>query len=272
MLIDTFLYFNEEELVELRLKYLNNIVDYFVVIEADVTHQGNKKGWNFPKILNNQLKSYSNKIQYHQVNIDLEESKKSFGWIDENTKGGQSWKIENMQRNFIREACKNFSSSDIIIISDVDEIPSKDKLNFIKTCDFKTISPVVFEQFLFHLDCNHVNLESWKGSIVLTKETIDQFLPQDLRNHRNRISYFTRSGWSFSSFGGVKKVREKFESFAHTEYNDELFKSESHIKRCAETGSDLFRRKVKSKKVDKKFFPKDLLSIMEDNPKFYFGT
>ena len=100
MLIDTFLYFNEEELVELRLKYLNNIVDYFVVIEADVTHQGNKKGWNFPKILNNQLKSYSNKIQYHQVNIDLEESKKSFGWIDENTKGGQSWKIENIAKSF----------------------------------------------------------------------------------------------------------------------------------------------------------------------------
>ena len=124
MLIDTFLYYNEEELVELRLKYLNNIVDYFVVIEADVTHQGNKKGWNFPKILNNQLKSYSNKIQYHQVNIDLEESKKSFGWIDENTKGGQSWKIENMQRDFIKDACQKFSPTDIIIISDSDEIAS----------------------------------------------------------------------------------------------------------------------------------------------------
>ena len=41
------LYFNEKELIELRIKYLNDLVDQFVVIEADVTHQGNKKEWNF---------------------------------------------------------------------------------------------------------------------------------------------------------------------------------------------------------------------------------
>ena len=50
MLIDSFLFFNEAELVELRIKYLNNLVDYFVVVEADITHQGKKKGWNFPKM------------------------------------------------------------------------------------------------------------------------------------------------------------------------------------------------------------------------------
>jgi beta-1,4-mannosyl-glycoprotein beta-1,4-N-acetylglucosaminyltransferase len=51
MLIDSFLFFNETELVELRIKYLNNIVDYFVIVEADITHQGKKKDRNFPKIL-----------------------------------------------------------------------------------------------------------------------------------------------------------------------------------------------------------------------------
>ena len=51
MLIDSFLFFNEAELAELRIKYLGKIVDYFVVIEADITHQGKKKEWNFPKIL-----------------------------------------------------------------------------------------------------------------------------------------------------------------------------------------------------------------------------
>ena len=56
MLIDAFLYFNEKELVELRIKYLNKIVDYFVIVEADITHQGKKKDWNFPKILERNLK------------------------------------------------------------------------------------------------------------------------------------------------------------------------------------------------------------------------
>ena len=71
MLIDAFLYFNEKELVELRIKYLKDIVDFFVVVEANITHQGKKKDWNFPKILENNLQEFSSKIQYHQLNIDL---------------------------------------------------------------------------------------------------------------------------------------------------------------------------------------------------------
>ena len=77
MLIDSFLFFNETELVELRIKYLNNIVDYFIIVEADITHQGKKKDWNFPKILENNLKEFSSKIQYHQLNIVPEKIKNS---------------------------------------------------------------------------------------------------------------------------------------------------------------------------------------------------
>ena len=51
MLIDAFLFFNEKELVELRIKYLEKIVDFFVVIEANITHQEKQKSWNFPSIL-----------------------------------------------------------------------------------------------------------------------------------------------------------------------------------------------------------------------------
>ena len=49
MLIDAFIFFNEKELIELRLKYLNSIVDYFVVIEANITHQGKKRAGIFQK-------------------------------------------------------------------------------------------------------------------------------------------------------------------------------------------------------------------------------
>ena len=49
MLIDSFLFFNEAELAELRIKYLGKIVDCFVVIEADITHQGKKKNGIFQK-------------------------------------------------------------------------------------------------------------------------------------------------------------------------------------------------------------------------------
>ena len=75
MLIDAFTYFNEKELVELRIKYLNPIVDYFVVVESNITFTGKEKKWNFPEVLKSNLKDFSNKIQYHQLNIKIDEIK-----------------------------------------------------------------------------------------------------------------------------------------------------------------------------------------------------
>ena len=143
MLIDSFLFFNETELVELRIKYLNKIVDHFVIVEADITHQGKKKAWNFPKILESNLKAFSNKIQYHQLNIDPEKIKNEESWIIDDIKGDDAWRIENFQRNYIKTACKKFSNEDILIISDVDEIPSKQKLEFIKLCNFKKLEVMI---------------------------------------------------------------------------------------------------------------------------------
>ena len=272
MLIDSFLFFNETELVELRIKYLNKIVDYFVIVEADITHQGKKKAWNFPKILESNLKEFSRKIQYHQLNIDPEKIKNEESWIIDDIKGDDAWRIENFQRNYIKMACQKFSNEDILIISDVDEIPYKNKLEFIRSCDFKKIAPVALEQHLFHIDCNFLRLESWRGSIVTTMQISNAYSPHRLRRSRNRISHFSESGWSFSSFGGPKKIKEKFESIAHKEFNNDKFKNVDHIMNCQKTGEDLFHRKVKAKKIEKNFFPKDLLELMEQNPTFYFGS
>ena len=97
------------------------------------------------------------------------------------------------------------------------------------------------------------------------------YSPHRLRRSRNRMSHFSDSGWSFSSFGGFDKVKEKFESIAHTEFNNDKFKNAEHIVNCQKTGKDLFHRKVQSKKIDKTFFPKDLFKLMEENHSYYFG-
>ena len=271
MLIDAFTYFNEKELVELRLKYLDPIVDHFVVIESSITFTGKEKKWNFPSVLKNNLKEFSHKIQYHQLNIKLDEIKTEESWIIDNIKGDDFWRIENYQRNYIKTVCKKFSDDDILIISDLDEIPSIKKLKFILNSDFTKIAPVALEQHLFHLDCNYLRLESWRGSIVTTMKICNENSPQMFRRLRNRISHFTDGGWSFSSFGGYERVKEKIESYAHSEHNNDKFKNQIHIENCQKTGADLFHRKVKSKKVEKNFFPEDLLKIMEQNPNFYFG-
>ena len=271
MIIDAFIFFNEEELVKLRLSYLNQVIDKFVIIEADHTHQGKKKEWNFEKLLKNELKEFSDKINYHKLEIDVDKISKKEGWIFENVKGGKTWKIENYQRNYIREACKNFSGDDVVLISDLDEIPSVNKINLIKMSDQNKILPAGFEQFLFHLNCNYLNLEKWIGTIATTKKVIDKYEPQYLRNSRYKISTIAQAGWSFSSFGSTEKIHEKFDAFAHDEYNNKKFKSAEHIKNCKEKGADLFHRNIKKKKISKDFFPKDLLGLMEKNSEFYFN-
>ena len=174
MIVDAFTFFNEKELVELRIKYLNDIVDCFLVVEADHTHTGIKKKWNFSELLNNNLKEFSHKIHYHKMKVDL---KKAEAEKSPNYKGGtwgRSWKVESMQRNFIKEACKNFSPSDIIIISDLDEIPSRSKLSFIKSCDFKVVAPVAFEQASFHLDCKYLEKSSLPIALGLLSNKISE--------------------------------------------------------------------------------------------------
>ena len=271
MFIDAFIFFNEKELVELRVKYLSPVVDFFVVVEANITHQGKEKSWNFPNILKKNLNKFSSKIKYHQLNIDLEKIKNEESWIVGDIKGDDAWRIENFQRNYIKTACKEFSNEDILMISDVDELPSKERINFIKSCDFKKIAPIVLEQYLFHIDCNFLKLESWRGSIATTMQICNAYSPHKLRRSRNKISHFTDSGWSFSSFGGPKKIKEKLESIAHKEFNNDKFKNLNHIINCQKTGADLFHRNIQTKKIDKTFFPEDLLKLMEENPDYYFG-
>jgi beta-1,4-mannosyl-glycoprotein beta-1,4-N-acetylglucosaminyltransferase len=272
MLIDSFLFFNEAELAELRIKYLEKIVDHFVVVEANITHQGNKKDWNFPKILNGKLKKFSDKIDYHQLDINPEKIRNEESWIIEDVQGDDAWRIENFQRNYIKKACEKFSKEDILIISDVDEIPSKSKLEFIKSCDFKKIAPIALEQHLFHIDCNYLRLESWRGSIVTTIKICNAYSPHEFRRARNRISHLSDAGWSFSSFGGPKKIIKKLESIAHTEFNNDKFKNIEHIINCQKTGADLFKKNTKTQKINKNFFPEDLLKLMNRYPDFYFGS
>ena len=279
MIVDAFTFFNERELVELRVKYLNDIVDYFLIVEADHTHTGKKKEWNFPEVLNSRLKNYSNKIKYHQMKVDLEKAEAEKDPRYKSLKGplanaGRAWKVENMQRNFIKDCYKKLTTSkdDIIIISDLDEIPSKEKISFIKPSDFEVIAPVAFAQSLFYLNCNYLDLEQWIGSVAITGQLIEKYEPQTFRDYKNRISRFSDAGWSFSSFGGTKRIIEKLAAFCHVEYNLEEYKDENHIKKCIQTGGDLFNRKVKKKRVDKNFFPKDLLNLMEENSTFFFGS
>ena len=108
MVIDTFLYYNEIELLELRLKVLYDYVDRFVIVEGDHTHKGDP----IPFRAKNDLKKlgYENDRKIHVIEVNL----KSF---DEEP---DPWKRSDRARN--AQASIYSDDDDIVIIADIDEL------------------------------------------------------------------------------------------------------------------------------------------------------
>ena len=123
-IFDCFMYFDEEVTLDVRLNTLDKHVDYFVIVEAKFTHRGDAR-----KLLFNheKFKKFKNKIIYlvydkqpknvEIVNQDDHEHTKSRKYIM------NALFRENGQRNHISKGLINANKEDVIMISDVDEIP-----------------------------------------------------------------------------------------------------------------------------------------------------
>ena len=112
---DCFTFYNEFELLELRLKSLWDIVDYFVIVEADKNHTNKPKPFYFAE-RKDEFKEFLPKIRNIQLNVDID------------YKGVGDWSIENGQRNGILYGLSDAAPDDLIFISDADEIPAPDIL------------------------------------------------------------------------------------------------------------------------------------------------
>ena len=164
---DCFQYFDEDQMVDLRLNILDKYVDYFVISESTKTHQGKSKKINFD--INN-FSKFKNKIRFVIADYDKK--------IDfQNHTGGES-PIEQHQRNFLIEGTKDASPDDLIILSDSDEIPDLTKLKNIN----KNKKFVAFSQkmFMYKLNLQNLNESNWIGSKITKKKYIKSM--QSLRN------------------------------------------------------------------------------------------
>ena len=140
-IFDCFQYFNEEHIAEIRFNILNKFVDKFIIVESTVNHQGKPKKLNFDI---NKYKKFKNKINYIIVDDTPENIKKPH-------EGGESL-VEQHQRNSIMKGLKNADDNDLIILSDVDEIPDLNKLN-----EFDKNKYAVFSQKMFMYKLNLLN-------------------------------------------------------------------------------------------------------------------
>ena len=155
-IFDCFQYFNEEHIAEIRFNILDEFVDTFVIVESTVNHQGKPKKLHFDI---NKYKKFKEKINYIIVDDTPENIKKSH-------EGGESL-VEQHQRNSISKGLLSADDNDLIILSDVDEIPNLNHLN-----KFNKSKYGVFSQKMFMYKLNLLNLKenNWHGSKICLKK------------------------------------------------------------------------------------------------------
>ncbi len=228
-IFDCFMYFDEEIVLDTRLNYLDPYVDYFVIVESCYTHKGDKRDLKFNI---NKFNKFKNKIIYKvydqipknilEVNKNDEEGRKSYKYIM------NALFRENGQRNYISEGIKEAKNEDMILVSDVDEIPN------LSNIDLKNIKEkiILFKQDMFYYKFNLKlpNME-WTGTKACRKKHFIN--AQWLRNVKDRkypfyridvlfsdkkftsVKIINHGGWHFSNIKSAEEIEYKLKSYLH---------------------------------------------------------
>lgn len=251
MIYDCFIFFNEIELLEIRLNELDSVVDKFVIVEATKTHSGVSRELCFNEN-DERIKPFLNKIIY--VPIDFPEDLdinyiKNYIHLEHVKLNPDAWLREIYQRNSILKGLKEANPNDIIMISDVDEIPDKKKIYKIKDEN----KNYAFEQNFYYYYLNVINVsEKWIGTKITFFKNLAS--PQDLRYSKD-YELVKNGGWHFSYLGGIEKIRNKIDSFAHQEYNVDKINNVKNIEYNINNNLDILGRPIKYKvlQVDESF-------------------
>ena len=244
---DCFQYFNEEHIADLRFNILNKFVDYFVIVDmfSTVNHQGKEKKLQFDI---NKFKKFKKKNKYIIVDDTPENIKKPH-------EGGESL-VEQHQRNSLMKVINKADDDDLIILSDVDEIPDLKKLNL-----FNKKNYAVFSQKMFMYKINFLNLDenNWHGSKICLKKNLKS--PQWLRNLKfkkypfwridkpRNIQIIENGGWHFAYLQSAENISKKIKSFAHGEFNKKHLADEEKIKEELKKVRTYLNVGLKSKKL-----------------------
>lgn len=203
---DCFPFFNELDLLKVRLAELDEVVDYFVLVESVETQRGTVKPLYFQE--NRHLFGpYLHKI-IHVALTSITKKRAEGDW----------WR-EHYQRNaIIKGLKKNCSSDDIVLISDLDEIPKKSSIAAIRSQLQMGAYAVGLHMDMFRHRMNWVLKEDrpgyehwnhWVGTIGVTYATLCQHDPQHFRDHRGSWNLIPHGGWHFTSMGNNDAIRMK---------------------------------------------------------------
>jgi beta-1,4-mannosyl-glycoprotein beta-1,4-N-acetylglucosaminyltransferase len=228
-IFDCFPFFNELDLLEIRLNELCDVVDYFVLVEAPFTHSGNKKPLYFAEN-KKQFGKFWNKIMYYNVpnmpitkkELSASMSVQDLMWLESGYQREDSWIRERFQRNAIMDRLQfksvypTVEPDDIVIIEDADEMVRPEVLCTINDTMSEGVNAVgqTLHTYFLNWRCN--NMPWWGSKIVRFK---DITTPSEDRFHTPARKYYYDGGWHFGYLGGVEAIKLKLQSFAHIEFD-----------------------------------------------------
>jgi len=222
MTYDCFPFFNELDLLEIRLNVLNDVVDKFVLVEAGETHTGKPKPMHYAE----------NKERFAAF-----ESKIIHIVIDRFPAGHAAWWNENYQRNEIIRGLADAKPNDDILISDMDEIPNPEAIQkYAGTEGVKVFHQKYYSFYLNYLNVRCQNLMTTKmlpyhllrngfdGIEVLHNEflaedinvgtTVTKVRRRTMPKSRGGERVIRDGGWHFTCLGGAKAMVEKMRAVA----------------------------------------------------------
>ena len=291
-IFDCFMFYDEELLLDTRLNILDKYVDYFVIVESKFFHNGKKRELKFNI---DKFEKFKDKIIYI---IHKNEPEGIIQLDDKDGKGIKSYKLifnahlrENDQRNHIRKGLTEAKENDLILISDVDEIPNFNSIDLSKINN----QIIIFEQEIFYYKFNrYLPSFKWFGTKACKKRKL--ISPQWLRNIKNKKFPFWRidtffsknryinklfiqnGGWHFSNIKNADDLELKLKSYLHhRDYEEEELGNNKIVELINknETIYDMFGDKKskkygddKRKKLEKYDFKKLPQFIQNNKNKF----
>ncbi len=238
---DAFTFFNELDLLEIRLNILDPYVDYFVIVEATENFNGDKKPLYF-QLNKERFKKWEHKIIHHVVSdVPQDEQElrmrlytnKTMSFIDRQTiqftltsgmagLSKKQWIREFFLKESLRKALAGLRDDDICYISDLDEIWNPQLLiDYTKDAIFK---PLQTTYVYFLNNRSKENWRGWTGTIVTKYKNIKHASVNILRTHRimtDRYTFLRNGGWHFTFQGGYEGALRKIRESNHFFYKPE---------------------------------------------------
>lgn len=235
MIIDCCMFLNELDMLEARLEYLNDHVDYFVVVESNYTFNGNEKPYHIQANMDRFAK-YGKRFIYVPLNIST--AGLNFTRLEDRNQ----WAMERYQRNAITQPLDQFAPDDIIIFGDIDEIPNRNIIAEAAKAVRGGERVVALDQDFFYFNFNRINAKKWVGTLVSTISQVRAFTPELFRFHRYTYPRIADGGWHMSYWGSPRQIQYKINNFSHQEVNLPHLNNIENILKSITTMKDLFNR------------------------------